>query len=583
MERRLAAVMLTDVVGYSRLVGLDEEGTIMRVKAHRRDCFDPAIASHGGRVVKSIGDGLLVEFPSVVDAVNCAIEVQNILTGESVDLPDEQRIEYRIGINLGDVIVDGDDILGDGVNVAARLEGLSEPGGLCISGAVHAQVNGKVPAEFRDLGRQNVKNIAEPVRAYALKSSNMMSETSIATTTPKRSSIAVLPFANMSADPEQEYFADGITEDLITALSNVKTFNVLARNSTFAYKGKSVDARRIGTELDANYMIEGSVRRSGDRLRVTAQLIDTETGDHLWANRYDGTLQDIFDLQDELTSTIVATIEPELVRAEGLRLQTKPPETMVAYDHLLRGVAYMHKLTPEDTRKALASFERAIELDPKYGRAYAFASWCYRRDVQQSGLASLSEEEKRIAIKYAREAVRHDRNDPFVLAYAASTLGPVGAEFDEALALVDRALSLHPNSHRFWNGKAIIHLERGDTKDAISAAERAISLGPNDPAIWVAYGCIALGRLLEQNFDEALDFARRSTRHNENFGPGYYTIAAAAAHLGRLDEAKEALDIALTINPGMTLEAFPRHYQIAKLERPEIYLEGLRLAGLPEE
>ena len=267
----------------------------------------------------------------------------------------------------------------------------------------------------------------------------------------------------MSGDPEQEYFSDGITEDIITALSNVRTFTVLARNSTFVYKGKSVDARKIGRDLNVNYIIEGSVRRAGDRVRVTAQLIDGATGDHLWAERYDGTLDDIFDLQDRITSTIVGTIEPELVRAEGLRLQGKPPDNMDAYDYLLRGLAYMHKVTPEDTEKGLTCFEKAIELDPSYGRAYAFASWCYRREVEQRGHASLSEGDRRKAMDLARKALRCDRNDPFVLVYAAATLVQIEGNFDEALALTDRALSMHPNSHRFWNAKALCHAFRGDT------------------------------------------------------------------------------------------------------------------------
>ena len=404
-----------------------------------------------------------------------------------------------------------------------------------------------------------------------------------ATDLPDRASIAVLPFANLSGDPEQEYFADGITEDIITALSNVRTFAVLARNSTFAYKCKSVDAREVGRNLKANYLIEGSVRRAGDRVRVTAQLIHSETGDHLWANRYDGKLDDIFDLQDQMTSAIVGTIEPELVRAEGLRLQSKPPENLDAYDYLLRGLAYMHKVTPEDTERGLACFERAIELDPNYARAYAFASWCYRREVEQSGLASLSEGDRLKAIDFARKALQCDRNDPFVLVYAAATFFMIEADYDEALALVERAISMHPYSHRFWNGKALIHAIKGDTEQAIDAAERAISVGPNDPAIWNSYLSLAQANLQELRFMQAGDFARRALRHNENLGPAYYLLAAASAHLGNEADAKQALATALKINPGMTITAFPKVYHVALYKNLDAYLDGLRKAGLPED
>ena len=403
-----------------------------------------------------------------------------------------------------------------------------------------------------------------------------------ASSLPDRPTIAVLPFANLSGDPEQEYFADGITEDVITALSNVKTFAVLSRNSTFVYKGKAADAREIGSSLNACYLIEGSVRRAGDRVRVTAQLIHSETGDHLWANRYDGTLDDIFDLQDQITSAIVGTIEPELVRAEGLRLQSKPPDNMDAYDHLLRGLAYMHKVTPEDTKRGLACFERAIELDPHYARAYAFASWCYRREVEQSGLEALSEGDRLKAIDLARKALQCDRNDPYVLAYSGATFKHIDGNIDEGLALTELALSMHPNSHRFWNSKAISHALKGETTEAITAAERAISLAPNDPAIWNSYLPIAQAHLQELRYEEAVDYAKRALRHNEHLAAAYYILASALAHLNREADARKALTAALKINPRMTVRAFPRNYQVARFKNLDVYFDGLRKAGLPE-
>jgi TolB-like protein/DNA-binding SARP family transcriptional activator len=397
-----------------------------------------------------------------------------------------------------------------------------------------------------------------------------------------RTTIAVLPFTNISDDTEQEYFADGITEDIITALSNVRTFTVLARNSTFVYKGKPVDAKRLGHDLNVNYIIEGSVRRASARIRVSAQLINAVTGDHIWAERYDGTLDDIFDLQDRITSAIVGTIEPELVRAEGLRLQSKPPANMDAYDYLLRGLAYMHKVTPEDTKKGLSCFEKAIDLDPNYGRAYAFASWCYRREVEQSGLASLSDTDRKEAIRLARKALQCDRNDPFVLSYSAGTFYVIEANYDEALALMERALSMHPFSHRFWNGKALVHAKKGETEQAIDAAERAISLTSNDPAIWNAYLAISQAHLQELRFEEAVEYAKRAIRHNENLGPAYYILVAASAHLGKEADARDALATALVINPGMTTKAFPKNYHVARFKNLDAFLDGLRKAGLPD-
>lgn len=587
MERRLAAILLTDMVGYSRLMGLDEEGTIARQRDHRHEVFDPTISRYGGRIVKSTGDGLLVEFPSIVDAVKCAIEVQTKLADGNAEVSEEEQIHYRMGVNLGDVVIEGDDILGDGVNIAARLEALAEPGGICVSRTVFNHVKNKLEVSFKDMGPQAVKNIPEPVHAYRivldggeLKRSDVGASRQVE---QNRSSIAVLPFSNMSGDPEQEYFADGITEDIITALSNIRTFAVLARNSTFVFKGQPVDARRLGNDLNVNYMIEGSVRRAGNRVRVTAQLIDTRTGDHLWAGRYDGTLDDIFDLQDRITSTIVGTIEPELVRAEGLRLQGKPPDNMDAYDHLLRGLAHMHKVTPADTKMALACFKNAIELDDEYGRAYAFASWCHRREVEQHGLASITEADREEATKYAHKALRCDRNDPFVLVYAASTLSQIEGDHDEALALIDRAISMHPNSHRFWNGKALMHAMKGEPQQAISAAEHAISLGPNDPAIWNAYLPIAQAHLQELRYEEAEDFARRALRHNEHLRPAYFIIAASSAQLGKEKDAIAALANAVKETPGMTSRAFQQYYHVGRYKNLGAYLDGLRMAGLPDQ
>lgn len=580
MQRRLAAILAADVVGYSRLIGADESGTLAMLRALLKELVQPTLKRHRGRVVKLMGDGLLAEFGSVVDAVAAAVEIQEVMPERSAHLSEDRRIALRIGVNMGDVAVEDGDLFGDGVNIAARLQEIADPNGVAISDDAYRQLSGRLDLPFKDAGEKVLKNINQPVRIWLWPSVNTQSSGTLGGL-PDKASIAILPFDNMSGDPEQEYFADGITEDIITALSNIRTYTVLARNSTFTYKGKSVDAKEVGRTLNVHYMLEGSVRRAGNRVRVTAQLIDTTTGDHIWANRYDGTLDDIFDLQDRITSTIVGTIEPELVRAEGGRLKEKRPDNMDAYDYLLRGLALMHKLTPEDTREALVCFEKSIERDPKYGRAYAYASWCYRRDISQSGL-TLSIEDRQKAVALARESLRIDRDDPFVLVYAALTIGFIERDFDEALALVERAILLNSVSHRFWNSKAQMHSLKGDTVAAIEAAERAIGLSPNDPAIWVSYWCIAEAHLQERRYEEATKFAKQALRHNENFAPARHIIAAASAQLGRDTEARQALRAALEINPELTISNFPKLYPVALLKNLDAFLDGLRKAGLSE-
>src|SRR5215470_465853 len=369
VERRLTAILAADVAGYSRLMGADEEGTLAALKMLRREVADPKIKEHRGRIVHTTGDGLLSEFVSVVDAVRCAVEVQREMAARNGGVPADRRIDFRIGINLGDIILDENDIFGDGVNVAARLEALAEPGGICVSRVVRDQVRDKLAILFEDMGDQQVKNIARPVRAYrALLAERAdrpltLSETTSPRPLPDRPSIAVLPFKNVSGDPEQEYFVDGITEDIITALSKWRWFLVVARNSTFAYKGKSVDLKEVSRDLGVRYVLEGSMRRAGQRVRITGQLIDIATGTHLWAERYDRDLTDIFAVQDDITSRVVAAIEPALSRAETQRVIAKRPEHMGAWDYCQRGFWHVHKGTRSDGETAYGLFERALALD----------------------------------------------------------------------------------------------------------------------------------------------------------------------------------------------------------------------------
>ena len=382
MARRLAAILAADVVGYSKLMAEDEAGTLAALQAHRRELFNPETAKHDGRIVKLMGDGVLVEFSSVVGAVECALAIQTALAAG------KGQISLRIGINLGDIIIDGEDIYGDGVNVAARLEALANPGGICISGMVHESLGNRIEAEFEDAGEHQVKNIARPIRVWHWQpdaQTQRAAATAPALDLPSKPSIAVLPFDNMSGDPEQDYFADGIVEDIITAFSRIKWLFVIARNSSFTYKGKAVDIKQVGRELGVRYVLEGSVRKAGDRIRITGQLIDAATGAHLWADRFDGELANIFDLQDRVTQSVVGTIGPKLEQAEIDRAKRKPTESLDAYDYYLRGMAAFHQLNLDANREALKLFSRAFELDPDYAAAYGMAARCH---AQRKGFSA---------------------------------------------------------------------------------------------------------------------------------------------------------------------------------------------------
>jgi TolB-like protein len=368
VERRLMAILAADVAGYSRLVSADEEGTLAQWKAHCRDLIDPKIKEHSGRIVRVTGDGLLVEFASVIAAVRCAVEVQRAMVERNTDVPQEKRIEFRMGINVGDIIIDGTDMWGDGVNVAARLEALSEPGGICVSGRVQEDVHGRLDIAFEDIGERQLKNIARPVRVYRVRLNGIAKEPAPAL--PNKPSIAVLPFNNMSGDPEQEYFADGVVEEIITALSRMRWLFVIARNSSFTYKGRAVDVKQVGRELGVRYVLEGSVRKAANRVRITAQLIVAVTGAHLWADRFEGALDDIFDLQDQVTASVVGAIAPKLEQAEVERAKHKPTESLDAYDYFLRGVASLHLWTREGNTEALRLFNRAIEIDSRRHMAW---------------------------------------------------------------------------------------------------------------------------------------------------------------------------------------------------------------------
>jgi len=585
ITRKLAAILYADVAGYSRLTGADEEGTHRTLDAYL-DAFTASIKSHDGRVVHYAGDAVLAEFTSVVAALTSAAAVQRELEARNRDHPDDRKLRFRIGINLGEVIVDRDDIYGDGVNIAARLESLAEPGGICISGSVHDQVKGKLDLEFEDLGEQTVKNIAVPVRVWRWLPDSPVASPGTGGSTgpltlPDKPSIAVLPFANLSGDPEQEYFADGIVEDIITALSNVQSFFVIARNSSFTYKGKAVDMKRVGRELGVRYVLEGSVRKAGNRVRVTAQLIEAASGNHVWADRYDGALDDIFDLQDEITASVVGAIEPQLLRAEVQRVRQKRPESLDTYDYTLRGLAHMNKLNPDDTAEGLRLFLKAIEVDPNYARAYVCASWCYRRHVQLRGMV-LSDEDKAEGIRLAQAGLKADSTDPYVLWQAGMTAVLVEGDFDAAILYIDRSLSINSNSARAWLASASVRCCVGDPETVIENADRAIRLSPLDTAMWVAYGALATAHLQLADYEEAAAWARKSVRQHAYNAPAHHVLAACCAHLGRTGEAGAAVTRSLELDPAMTIPRLEAIYPVSGYKNLDGFLEGLRKAGLAD-
>src|SRR5271166_5789380 len=554
VERRLAAILAADVAGYSRLMGADEEGTLAALKAIRRELGDPKIAEHRGRIVKTTGDGFLAEFASVVDAVRYAVEVQREMVRRNADVPTDKRIEFRVGINLGDIIIDDGDIFGDGVNIAARLEGLAEPGGIWLSAAAHDQVQDKLDLAYEDMGEQQVKNIARPVRVYRVGNtlthpianapgSTLVSERSeagegispaAALALPDKPSIAVLPFQNMSGDPEQEYFADGMVEDIITALSRIKWLFVTARNSSFSYKGQSPDVKQVGRELGVRYVLEGSVRKAGQRVRITAQLIDAASGTHLWADRFDGSLEDVFDLQDKVASSVAGVIEPALQAAETARSAGRPTSDLTAYDLYLRGYA-MVLVSARQSPEALRLMEQAIARDPRYGPALAWAAFCCLRLVRDGR----SEDRKADALKgadFARRALEVAGDDPGILGNAAIALAYFGEDIGAMMALVDRALALNPNYARGWHNSGVIRLWAGQPDIAIEHFEAALHLSPR-ARVGSSLAFIGHAYFITRRFDEAVPNLLLAIQDDPSYPMSYRVLAACYAHLGRIGRA----------------------------------------------
>jgi len=580
IERRLAAILAADVAGYSRLTGVDEEGTHAQLQAHLRVLVDPKIAEHRGRVVKNTGDGMLAEFGSVVDAVRCALDVQRGMAERNAGVPDDKRIEFRMGINVGDIIIDRGDIFGDGVNVAARLEGLAEPGGICVSGRVQEDARGKLDIAFEDAGEQQLKNIAWPVRVYRVRLSGEAPQSRPALALPDKPSIAVLPFTNMSGDPEQDYFADGMTEDIITALSHIPTLFVIARNSSFAYKDRAIDIRQIGRELGVRYVLEGSVRKAGQRLRITGQLIEAETGTHLWADRFDSFLEDVFDLQDRVTMAVAGAIEPSITQAEIRRANRKPTANLRAYDWPLRALGEQQLYSREAVDRAKQMARRAIELDPRYAQAYAYlASWTSRRMIY--GWMEDEAGETAEGVRFAHLAVQLEPNDSIVLTEAAFGLGHLNRDLAAAIPWLDRAVALNPNSAMAFGRGAIVRNFAGDYIAAAEHADRAMCLSPFDSYSFAFSLARGMSHLFRRQPPEAVAWLHKAAQQNPRHSSTFIFLSSALAHAGQMDEARAAIGRLLELNP-MSSMRWRRQHRFFPEDDNEYMLDGARLAGLPE-
>ena len=557
-------------------MGADEVGTLEALKAIRREIVDPAIAEHNGRIVKTTGDGLLVEFASAVDAVTCAMAVQEKMAGRA------GPIAFRIGINIGDIISDENDIFGDGVNVAARVENECAPGSVCLSGSAFEQVRGKTKFEFSDLGERSLKNIDRTVRLYEVKPGNApkaaMADSHRQLPLPDKPSIAVLPFQNMSGDPEQQYFADGMVEDIITALSRFKWLFVIARNSTFTYKGRSVDIRQVGRELGVRYVLEGSVRRASDRVRITAQLIDAETRVHIWADRYDRAIDDIFALQDEIALSTVAAIEPSLRQAEIERAKRKRPENLDAYDLVLRATPLVDTGMPEGALQAVSLLERALLLEPNYALAHGQAAFCNEILYLRAGRR---EENHTAAIRHAHTAVALGPDDAPALVYAAIAIGLVEHNRILAQETFEAALAISPSAAWAYSWGALILGWGGEAERAIEWGERGIRLSPLDPWITAALHGICMGHFLRGRYEEAAAAAQRAIRSKPGFSVSYMFLAAALARLGRMEDAKAAAERVMRLQPN-----FSSNGQCSAIGCVPVLatplVEAMRAAGLPE-
>ena len=587
VERRLAAVLATDVAGYSRLMGRDEERTLAQLKTIRKTVVDPGIATHRGRIVKTTGDGMLVEFASAVDAARCAIEVQREMADRNAGVPPELRIEFRIGIHVGDIIIDDDDIFGDGVNIAARLEGIAEPGGVCISDDTYRQIRGKIDIAFEDMGKQALKNIAEPMPAWKMRlagepapavgsvSSSKIQDLSL----PDKPSIVVLPFDNMSAEPGQDYLADGIVEAITAALSCIRSFFVIARSSAFTYKGRTTNARDVGKELGVAYLLEGSVQKAGNRLRIIVQLIETEGGAHVWSSRFDGAIDDFFDLEDRITEQVAGALQPSIRIAEIERSRRKRPQDLGSYDFTMRALPHVWALEKEESAKALELLEKALAIDPEYPLALSLAGWCHAQRSVYNWADDIAGSQA-TARSLAERAAEMNGDDPVILA----VLGAVHTfvrNHGTARVLLERAVTLDPNAAWAWSRLGWIENYADQPQKAIGNFERALRLSPIDPMNFNNYVGIGSAHEVAQEYDQAASFYRRALEERPNASWIYRNLASVLSGVGRVEEAKQAFTTMMHYYPDLTISKFKQAmvFSPAVLNR---MAENLRKLGLPD-
>jgi adenylate cyclase len=582
VERRLTAILALDVVGYSRLMGADEAGTLQRLKLLRKDIVQPQITKHHGRIVKLMGDGLLAEFPSVVDAVQCAVTVQKTIIDREADLPDKQRVRIRIGVNLGDIIVEGADIYGDGVNIAARLEALAEPGGVCISSIVHESVGNRVDVEFSDAGLHEVKNIDRPIRVFRWPAftGGRSHDVAVALALPDKPSIVVLPFDNMSGDPGQEYFADGIVEAITAALANIRSFFVIARNTAFTYKGKHINIRDIGRELGVGYALEGSVQRADDRIRITAQLIDTASGAHVWAQRYDGSANDIFELQDKITEQVAGSLQPSIQQAEIERVRRKRPQDLGAYDLTMRALPHVWMLEKAETVSALALLSQGLAIDPDYPFALSLAAWCHAQRAVYNWDEDI-EGSKSEALRLAEKAASLSGDDPLVLS-VLGTVHTVIRNYGTARVLLERAISLDPNAAWALSRLGWLEAYADRLEPALEYFERSRRLSPLDPLAFNTF--VGMGSAYQGagQYGEAVELFKRALEERPHAFWIYRSLAPTLVCAGRMDEARAAYAILRKHYPDLTLSKV-REAMVFSPTFMEKMLDGLAKLGMPDQ
>jgi adenylate cyclase len=575
VQRRLAAILAADVVGYSALMQRAEEATYAEFERLKQELIEPSVCRHEGRLIKTTGDGALIEFASPLAAVRCAVEIQDHLASGGSPL------RLRVGVNLGDVIVGQDgDLFGDGTNIAVRLEGIADPGGILISEKVYSEVEGKLDVGFEDRGGQQLKNISRPVRAYAICAgvhSALTERLSAAPPLPDKPSIAVLPFENMSGDPEQEYFADGIVDEIITALSRFKSLFVIARNSSFTFKGRAVDIKEVGRRLGVRYVLEGAVRKALGKVRITGQLIDAVTGAHIWADRFERDLTDVFALQDEVTAAVVSAIQPKLLQTEIAMAMRRRPENLTAYDYYLRALPQFNLETREGLRETIRLAHRALELDPKFGLAAALAGSCHMRNVVW-GYSVDPQFDRKEAVRLSRLALSVGDDDPDTLAAASVITAFMVGDRESGIEMSDRAIALNPNSFYAWNGRGWVYKVAGLPEEAIRSLERAMRVSPVDPQLYAVFGGMALALIELRRFDEAIVAGKKAQRQKPSYPPAHYCLASAFAHLGRDAEAREAAARLLQVDPAFTISARMGRRRQA---HAKLLIEGLRKAGLP--